>query len=190
MLAYIKGRVLAQKDSWLIIENNNLGYQIFVSQKISEKTKVEQMAELYLYQHQTQDQSSLYGFNDFAELELFKMLISVSGIGPKSALAILNKATVAEIASAIISEDPDQLKSTAGIGAKSAERIVVELKNKMSKLSIDYSDVSSTAVDSEIIEALLSLGYSKNSISGILKNLPQAANISERLRAALQSLNK
>jgi len=192
MIAYLQGQIILKKQKYLLVLVNNVGYQVFVT----EKTQLElaEGAEVKLFTHQTfkEDNQELYGFLTLAELELFKNLVSVSGVGPKSALGVLNAAGVAEIIGAIVSGDPALLRTVTGIGPKTAGRLVVELKSKMKTLAKDGDNGVTTAPrDLDIFEALISLGYGRKEIAEVLKNLPAENNTdSLRIRAALKSLSK
>jgi len=192
MIAYLQGSVILKKHKYLLVLVNNVGYQVFVTEKTG--LDINERMEIKLFTHQTfkEDNQELYGFLTLAELELFKNLVSVSGVGPKSALGVLNAAGVAEIIGAIVAGDPALLRTVTGIGPKTAERLVVELKSKMKALAKDGdASVTTAPRDLDIFEALLSLGYGRKEIAEALKNLPAENNTdSLRIRAALKILSK
>ena len=192
MIAYLQGQIILKKHKYLLVLVNNVGYQVFVTEKT--QLELNEGAEVKLFTHQTfkEDNQELYGFFTLAELELFKNLVSVSGVGPKSALGVLNTASVAEIIGAIVAGDPALLRTVTGIGPKTAERLVVELKSKMKTLAKDGdASVTTDPRDLDIFEALLSLGYGRKEIAEALKNLSEENNTdSLRIRAALKILSK
>ena len=192
MIAYLQGSVILKKHKYLLVLVNSVGYQVFVTEKTG--ADINEGMEVKFFTHQTfkEDNQELYGFFTLAELELFKNLVSVSGVGPKSALGVLNTAEVAEIIGAIVAGDPALLRTVTGIGPKTAERLVVELKSKMKTLAKDGdASVTTAPRDLDIFEALLSLGYGRKEIAEALKNLPEETNTdSLRIRAALKILSK
>lgn len=182
MLAYISGKILIKRENYLIIIANGLGYKVFVAPKLL--TTLNEEAELYLYQQVKEDGTALFGFANLEELEFFELLLSVSGIGPKSALSILAAAQVDDLKAAIASGDVASLTTASGIGKKTAERLVVELKNKVDYLA-PLSGMSRNG--SEEIEALSALGYSLSQArSALAKVDPALTDSGERIKQALK----
>jgi Holliday junction DNA helicase RuvA len=193
MINYLKGTVLIKKPKYLILLVNNVGYQVFVNDSVLFKFKESEEAELYIHHHISDQAQDLYGFLNLPELELFKNLIAISGVGPKSALSVMATAGVADIISAILSDDPALLRTVSGIGPKTAERIVVELKSKIGKLAKEISPegIAAAPKDLEVIEALIGLGYSRKEVLEAVKQI--ASNITEtsqRIRETLKLLGK
>lgn len=193
MISNLKGSILIKKPKYLILLVNNIGYQIFASEKTL--SLLNESAEVFLYTHHhiSETAHELYGFLNQPELELFKNLISISGVGPKSALGVMASASVEDIIQAILSEDPALLRTVSGIGPKTAERIVVELKSKIGKLGkeMNIKDSSFAPKDTEAIEALVGLGYSKKEVLEAIRRVPQeTTDISERIKGALRLLGK
>lgn len=193
MIAYIKGVVKFKEDEFLILENNGLGYKIFAPADILLKLKVSAFAEFFTYQQQREDGVYLYGFTRYSELKLFEQLISVSGVGPKTALAVFSGAGIEDVVSAIVNGDAAVLKKVSGIGPKTAERIVLELKNKVSSTvplgELRNKDELGANVDA--LAGLLSLGYSESEARESLRNI--SSDISDpgaRLKAALKNLKR
>ena len=187
MISYLKGTVLTKKPKYLILLVNNVGYQIFANEKTLSELKEGAEANLYIHHQQKEDAQDLYGFLTLPELELFKNLVSISGVGPKSAINVLVAATVEDIIHAILSEDAELLKSVSGIGTKTAERIVIELKSKIGKLSQEATGVKATSGDSEVIEALLGLGYSRKEVIDAIRQLPkEVTDTSEKIKGVLK----
>ena len=166
MIAYLKGKILHIKSNYLILEVNDLGYQVFCNENTLLSLKEGDEIKIYTHHQVKEDLNELYGFLTLPELELFKLVISISGVGPKSGLNVLAAATVEDITQAILSEDPELLKSVSGIGTKTAERLVIELKSKIGKMGkyLTGKDLSTVPGDVEVIEALIGLGYSRKEV--------------------------
>jgi len=193
MITYLKGKVKYKNKSYIVIDVHDVGYRVFVVPQFQEKIKEDEAVELYTFQHVGEDKTELYGFEQIDELEFFEQLIHISGIGPKSALGILTQAKVDEVKRAVIHGDSSLLTKVSGIGKKTAERIILELKNK-----IDVSDKESKEFlkggikdDVETIDALVSLGYSLSEAREALKLIPEeATTIEQKVKAALKLSGK
>lgn len=192
MLAFIKGIIKAKGHGFLIIETNGLGYQVFVNAAVYADFALGQTVELYLHHHVREDADELYGFRSFAALEFFKLLISISGVGPKSALGVLAMADINELKASIAAGDPSLLTKVSGIGKKTAERIVLELRSKVDALApVSGSMGGPAGAHSDEIDALISLGYSLQQAREALHNVdPAITESGERIRAALRGLGK
>ena len=191
MLAYIKGKIKYKKQNYFVIDNSGLGYKVFVNNELLLKFNESEKVELYLYQHVKEDLLQLFGFESFEELELFELLISISGVGPKTALNVFMVADINDIKSAIVNEDASILKKVSGIGAKTAERIVLELKNKVSGNSINLKTKQEMNQDIEAIEALVSLGFSNSQAKDALNKVDKNTHdLGETIKKALQILNQ
>lgn len=187
MLSYIKGTILSKQEGYLIVENNNIGYKVFVGCQIWQNAKAGDLAELFLYHHIREDQNSLFGFRDGNELAFFELLLTVSGIGPKTALSVFD-GDLNNVRSAIVSGDSQLLRQVAGVGPKIAERIVLELKNKISgDLSVLHSNKQVLDED-EALQALLALGYNRLQAQEALASVDKALASPERLKLALKNL--
>jgi len=192
MFAYLRGRILAKSNNYLILETNNVGYQIFVGEAFWSSLKVGEEQEFYLSHQVRADASDLYGFRNLAELELFQLLLSVSGVGPKSALGVLSVASIGDIREAVIRGDAALFTKVAGIGKKTAERVVLELKNKIVK-SIDGASLGSAFSSgfNDELDALLALGYSLSDARNALSELDvDLKDSGERVKAALKKLSR
>ena len=191
MISYLKGVIFIKKPKYLIMLVNNVGYEIFASEKTLSLLNESAEASLYIHHHITENAQELYGFTNQPELEMFKNLIGISGVGPKSALGVMASATVEDIIQAILSEDPALLRTVSGIGPKTAERIVVELKSKIGKLGkeMHMKDASVAPKDIETIEALIGLGYSRREIMDVIKQVPSdTTDTSEKIKRSLKLL--
>jgi len=193
MIAYLKGTILIKKAKHLILAVNNIGYRVFVGERVLNGLKEGSEASLYIHHHVTENSQELYGFSKLPELELFNNLLSVSGVGPKSAINVLSAASAEDIIQAIVAENPEMLKTVTGIGTKTAEKIVVELKSKIGSLYKEAggAGLTGSGQDVEIIEGLLGLGYSRQEIMATVKLLPtEVVGTEDRLKAALKLLAK
>ncbi|MFZ4648161.1 MAG: Holliday junction branch migration protein RuvA [Patescibacteria group bacterium] len=193
MLAYIKGKVIHKNNSAaIVVVNDTIGYQIFLPENFLVPLRVGEEIELYLHHQVREEQDDLYGFKNFTDLELFQLLLSVSGVGPKSALAVLALAEAEDVKEAIIRGDAGLLTKVSGIGKKTAERLVLELKSKVLKISSGTSLSESTLSVStnDEIDALMALGYSLPEAREALNRVPaEYTKSSERVKFALKKIN-
>jgi len=193
MISYLKGTIFLKKSRYFILLVNNIGYEVFVSGKTLTSLNETDEVSLFIHHHLSETTSELYGFITQPELEMFKNLISISGVGPKSALSVMASASVEDIIQAILSEDPALLRTVSGIGPKTAERVVVELKSKIGKLGkeMNLQNTSAAPRDIEVIEALLGLGYSRKEIMEVIKQVPaDITDVSDRIKSVLKLLGK
>lgn len=192
MIAYLKGKIVAKTNSYLILETGGVGYQVFAGENFLADAKTGSEQEIYIHHQVREDASDLYGFKNLDDLNLFELLISVSGVGPKSALAVLSLAATDDIREAIVRGDASLLTKVSGIGKKTADRLVLELKNKVSKTSsgTTLSGGGLSGLGDEF-DALMSLGYPINEAREAL-NLVEASITSTtgRVKAALKLLSR
>ena len=161
MIAYLNGQVIYKSLNYLILDVNNVGYKIYIPESFLNDITLDNQQEIYISHQIREDASDLYGFKSVNDLELFEMLLSVSGVGPKSALGVLNIASSSDIKESILRGDANLLTKVAGIGKKTAERLVLELKNKVLKLEGTSNMLTNTiSYGADEIDALVSLGYS------------------------------
>ncbi|MCX6798309.1 MAG: Holliday junction branch migration protein RuvA [Candidatus Falkowbacteria bacterium] len=192
MISYLRGAIIHKAANYLILEVNGLGYQIYVSENLLSDLKSGTEVEIYTHHVVREDASDLYGFKNPEDLELFELLLSVSGVGPKSALAVLAIATASDIKEAIIRGDANLLTKVSGIGKKTAERIVLELKTKVARIggALDLSGAGGLSAGDEL-EALMSLGFSLAQAREALNAIaPEIKDSAERVKIALKNLNK
>ena len=192
MIAHLTGMLLYHDGHSLTLDVNGVGYKIFVKEDLlADLTPKETGEPFSFFTHLAVRESALdlYGFAEQSELHFFELLLTVSGIGPKSALSILNIAPVAALKEAIASNDSTYLTKVSGIGSKSAQKIVLELQGKIEGGSEDVSGIRAQDVDT--LEALKALGYSTSEIRDVLKSLPEDTKTSnERIKEALRLLGK
>ncbi|MBD3359842.1 MAG: Holliday junction branch migration protein RuvA [Candidatus Buchananbacteria bacterium] len=192
MISYLKGKISYIDPNFIEIINNDVGYKIFVANEFSNKIKLDQEIEVFCFQSVKEDALDLYGFESRDKLYLFEKLVSVSGIGPKTALGVLSLATVEEIESAIMSGDASILTKVSGIGKKTAERIVLELKNKFStEKNIPAGKTESQSEDADVIDGLVGLGYPLDEARDALRQIDKKIKGGEqKIKACLKILSK
>lgn len=181
MIAYLQGKVLKKLAKGIIVDTGSIGYLVNVPTPLQEKLAEKSNLELYIHTKVREDDISLYGFENIEELDFFKLLMNVNGIGPKLALEILSQ-NLEKVKMAIMTSDLAFLTHIPGIGKKTAERIVIELKNSIEP--IDLSRIHSgmeKAPNDEATEALAQLGYQRYEITRILKDLPDNIKSTEEI---------
>lgn len=189
MIVQIKGTVEHKDIRFLVLDVSGVGYKIFATTETLEKASLGENKKYWTYQVVREDAQDLYGFETKDELDFFELLIGISGIGPKTALGILNLATLSSLKRAVISGDTTYLTKVSGIGKKNAEKIVLELKDKLIAL-FDESENQSAENHNDSLEALKSLGYSEREAREALKKVPPNMDTGESVRAALKILSK
>lgn len=189
MIMSLEGKIGYLGLNYTILEVQGVGYQIYLNAEVLARLKKDQSIKFFIHQYIRENQLDLYGFLTFEELELFELLISVSGIGPKAAQAILSRSKPSQIKSAIMEEDLDIFTAVSGVGRKIATRIILELKGKIS--AEDLSIALGKNDYAEILEALKNLGYKPNEAKETLKNMPKdLKSDNEKITWALQQLSK
>lgn len=192
MIEYIKGTIDEITPTYVVIDNAGMGYMLNISLNAYAKLqKVEKTAKLYVYEAIREDAYVLYGFTDKRERELFMLLISVSGVGPNTARMILSSLTSADLEATIVSGNFNALKTVKGIGAKTAQRIIVDLKDKIKPTgdSLIIQMPASNEVYEEALAALVALGFSQQMSQKALKKL-LAENPSVTVEQAIKSALK
>jgi len=196
MYAYIRGKITFKTPTFVHLENNGIGY--FVNISLHTFSRIEKATEvkLYTYLQVKEDDLSLYGFFDENEKQLFEKLISVSGIGATTAQIILSSLSPNEIINAIMGEDDLSLKRVKGIGAKTAKRIILDLKDKVAKLKTGEAVTETRKISSplreEALAALLALGINKTKaetvVNRVIKANPQLTQVEELIKLALKQM--
>jgi Holliday junction DNA helicase RuvA len=192
MISYLNGKVLNKGANFVVLLVGGVGYKVFMEPSRCIDIEAEQELALYTHQHVREDMLDLYGFRSMEELEMFELLLTISGVGPKSALGVISIASVTDLKDSIARGDSSLLVKVSGIGKKTAERVVLELRDKVDSLvSGDYL-ASGNQVDSnssDEIDALLALGYSSQQARDALKKVnPDVSDSGERIRAALRNI--
>lgn len=187
MIASIQGIVAATGKDYAVITTGGIGYKVFVPFPTLERLHTENEAYLHTTMIVREDSMTLYGFASTTERDVYDILISISGIGPKTGLAIMSTLTLDSLKNAVVADRAEILTRVPGIGNKSAQKILIELKDKL-KLGMDTGPVSAfDDVNSDVLDTLVALGYSiveaQTAIQSLPKNAP--ANVEERVRLAL-----
>ena len=195
MLSYLKGRVLYKDKGSVVLVIRDIGYRVFVNDKLFVKLEEGQEVELFTYQYVREDSLNLYGFENREQLTLFELMLSISGIGPKSALSATSIADAGEFREYVSRGDASLLTQVSGIGKKTAERIVVELRDKIGGLPPAVSGGSSESgsesgfVTQDELDALIALGYSLTQAREALKQVdPGIKDSGQRIREALRNI--
>jgi len=202
MIDFVQGVLVDIEDESVIVNINGLGYQVFVPRPEQYQSLLNQSCMIYTHHHMREDWMGLYGFQDKDERYLFRLLLGVSGIGPKGALAMIGHGNPNQVIQAIASGDEKFLTKMPGVGKKTAQRIILDLKDKVKGLSftsglfdrieIDKEDLVSTEQGSDLKEALKSLGYHDQEIIKVLRALQPSIEKGETLdrliKLALQQL--
>lgn len=196
MYEYIKGKYIGINKDCIIVENNGIGYKIFTSgATMSSMPKSGEEVMLYLEQIVREDFLGLYGFDSREELEMFKLLLTVNGVGPKAALSLLSISRVNNLKYAIMTGDEKHICRGVGIGKKTAARIILELKDKLKPSELldnndeaDNEDNGSIMFVSEALSALLALGYSEKEAEAALKNVNKNDSVENIIKNALKAL--
>lgn len=193
MYAYIKGTLEIKGINYVVIENNGIGFKIFMSSKsIGCIGNVGDIVKVHTHYHVREDDISLYGFVSEEELRMFEILINVSGVGVKSALTMLSDITPASFAMAVIQDDVTRLTKVPGVGKKTAQRLILELKDKLKKEDISGDAAAEEdIIDNDAVTALQVLGYSKKEVEEVLQKV-DTKNLSteETIKMALKYLGK
>ena len=197
MYSYIIGKVISKTKNILILENNNIGYEIYMTEIALSELNIGEDAKIYTYYNVTQDNISLFGFKNLEEKKMFENLISVSKIGAKTAIGILSSISTAELAISIITNDINRLSKLPGIGKKTAQRLVLEVIDKVKTEEIIFTEeeqesnenyLNTTEKEKDVIEALKVLGYNIKEIDNVIKTLDIKSSTEDMIKQALKIL--
>ena len=201
MIAYVKGELAIIEEDKVIVEVNGIGYQIFMpAQAIGLLPNVGEEIRLHTYMHVKEDAMQLFGFLTKDDLKVFKLLITVSGIGPKGALSILSQLSPDDLRFAIMANDIKAIASAPGIGKKTAEKLIVELRDKLTIEEVLNRDTSvgevqridgySNEMQAEAIQALVALGYGSTEATKAVKkvNVSESTTVETLLKDALKNM--
>jgi Holliday junction DNA helicase RuvA len=188
MISKITGEVIHKADKFVVIETNGIGYKVYGTTELISKTQENETAKIWTYLAVRENALDLYGFPDKKELDFFELLITISGVGPKTALNILNVAHVDSLRKAISTGETAHLTKVSGLGKKMADKIVLELKGKLGT----YEEINlGLKEEMDALEALKSLGYSHKESREALQEIDKAhTTTSARVKAALKHLGK
>lgn len=194
MYSYIKGKLIEKNPTYVVIESAGIGYYINISLHTFSKISDDEQCKLFIHFVVREDAQILYGFADEDERKLFRHLISVSGVGSNTARLILSSLKTEEIFDAIINNKPSVLQSVKGIGGKSAQRIIIDLKDKLYKegVSVGNLEISHNTQKDEALSGLVSLGFNKKiaekALDKILKSGDSPLSVEQLIKNALKSL--
>lgn len=191
MIYELTGTLFGKRESFVVLDVGGVGYQVFLNTAtIRRLPETGSNITLFTFHHVKEDGESLYGFLEENELRFFELLTSVSGVGPKSALSILESDTVENLMAAILEKRPELLTKASGIGRKTAERIILDLESKV-HLSESRTRTDVMDVNAEVEEALVGLGYLRGHVKQALKEVGhEEKTLENRLKKALQILSK
>lgn len=194
MIGYLEGELIKKYDRRCIIKCGQLGYRLFMANTALSKLQ-ENMdtVKVFTYPYQRENTQELYGFLTPEELELFEMLITVSGVGPKSALTLIDEIPFDILVASVLRGEDGALRRVSGIGSKTAQKIIIELKSKIASLATASTQIASATVseDMDLIEALKGLGYSAYQAHEALKKVPpEIKGVEKRIGEALKVLAK
>jgi len=195
MIAYIDGKLTHKDPTFVIIDVNGIGYQIKISLNTYAKLVEGERCKLHTFLHIKEDAHTLYGFSEIAEKNVFLHLISISGVGPGTGLMIVSSLSVSEIQQAIVREDVRTIQNVKGIGAKTAQRIILELKDKFKKDTIADGGINTALTNntnrSEALSALITLGFvravAEKTLDAIIKREGNNLSVEELIKFALKS---
>lgn len=186
MIRHLSGTIIVHDLGHIILDVNGVGYLVYISNETAKTFVGKKDISVWTHLAVRETSMDLFGFADLDELSLFEMLIGVSGIGPRSALAVLSLASPDLLRRAIAQSDLSYLTKVSGIGKKTAEKIILELKDKIGRSGFEGAELSG---DADVLEVLTSLGYSHNEAREAVKSIPAEANgTSERVKEALKKL--
>lgn len=196
MIAYVKGKLDTKTNTFVVIDVQGIGYRVFMPAKsIDSLGEVGQVVKVYTHYYVREDNISLYGFSSNEELRMFELLISVSGVGAKSAITMLSEINPSSFALAVITDDVSKLVKIPGVGKKTAARIILELKDKLkTEDSIEQTEEVSTAIEKdnnavEAIAALQVLGYTRKEIEKVFEKIDtKNLELEEIIKVALKYL--
>ena len=194
MIGYLSGKIKFLSENDCILDVNGVGYKISVDAATRQDLKIGEPAEFFIHTAVREDAINLFGFKNQATFELFENLLTVNGVGAKSALGIVSKISAADFSSAVARQDLNSLTKLPGVGKKSAQRILLELKDKI-KISAENSgefqpaEIPSSSFD-EATDALSALGYTSAEISAVFKKVPKNSTTEQIIKIALKELNR
>lgn len=193
MIGYLTGKIVLAKPTQILLDVNGVGYEIKISINTFERISGKKTVSLHIYTNVKEDSISLFGFYSEAEKEMFELLISISGVGPKSALSLLSGISTNELKQAIINSNVERIIAVPGIGRKTAERLILELKNKVRDIKEEGMIPTKPSLQKEAVAALTTLGYnltgSEKAVNKILSELPDSS-LEDLIKRSLKELNK
>ena len=185
MIGYLEGQVKYASQGKIILQMGGIGFSVYIPTNLNFLEK--QKTSLYIHTHLREDNLSLYGFSSPTDLDLFELLITVSGVGPKIALAMLSSTSAEKITKAISESNLGFFSSISGVGKKTAQKIILDLKSKIGKGDVNMSNLEG---NSELVESLVSLGFQNKEISAVYSQIDSDLPLGAQVKSALKLLNK
>jgi Holliday junction DNA helicase, RuvA subunit len=193
MIGFITGNIISAKPTQLLVDVNGVGYLCNISINTFEKISNQKCVSLFIHTHVKEDSITLFGFYTESEKTMFELLISVSGVGPKIALSILSGIQIDDLKNAILWADSSRISAVPGIGRKTAERLILELKNKVNQVNEEDGNKLPFSMKNEAVMALSTLGYNNKLAEKVVRDILLAepnALLEELIKKALSFLNK
>lgn len=191
MIAHIKGKIAEKFNNSVIVDVNGVGYEIALTSLDFEDTNLDEERKFYTYHKISENSEDLYGFSTLAAKKIFELLISVNGVGPKAGMAILSLATPEEVRNAIANADVAFVSKAAGVGKKSAERVIVDLRDKVGVPShygaTEIIGTGATEEHDEALDALMALGFPLKEATEALANVDKNLSTEQRVKEALKN---
>ncbi|MEJ2103683.1 MAG: Holliday junction branch migration protein RuvA [Ignavibacteriaceae bacterium] len=192
MIGFLRGKIISSKPTYILLDVNGVGYTVKISINTFERISGKETASLFIHTNVKEDAITLFGFYSEAEKEMFELLITINGVGPKSALSLLSGISTDDLRQAIISNNIERIVAVPGIGRKTAERLILELKNKVRDIKEEGSSPTKPSLQKEAVAALTTLGYnlasSEKAVNKILSELPNSS-LEELIKRSLKELN-
>ena len=193
MIGYLTGKIISAKPTQILLDVSGVGYEVRISINTFERLSGKETISLFIHTHVKEDAITLFGFYSEAEKEMFELLISISGVGPKSALSLLSGISTDDLKQAIITSNVERMIAVPGIGRKTAERLILELKNKVRDIKEEGLTPTKPSLQKEAVAALATLGYnlasSEKVVNKILSEMPDSS-LEELIKRSLQELNR
>jgi Holliday junction DNA helicase RuvA len=193
MIGYLKGKIISSKPTQILLDVNGVGYEIKISINTFERISGKDTVSLHIYTNVKEDSITLFGFYSEAEKEMFELLISINGVGPKSALGLLSGISTDELKQAIITNNVERMIAVPGIGRKTAERLILELRNKVRDIKEEGTIPTKPSLQKEAVSALTTLGYNlvsaEKAVNKILSDDSGIA-LEELIKRSLKELNR
>jgi holliday junction DNA helicase RuvA len=193
MIGYLTGKIITAKPTQILLDVNGVGYEVRISINTFERISGKETISLFIHTNVKEDAITLFGFYSEAEKEMFELLISINGVGPKSALSLLSGISTDDLKQAIITSNVERMIAVPGIGRKTAERLILELKNKVRDIKEEGLSPVKPSLQKEAVAALSTLGYnlasSEKAVNKILSEMPDSS-LEELIKRSLKELNR
>lgn len=193
MIGYLSGKVISSKPTVLLLDVSGVGYVVNISINTFETISNKDIVSIHIYTHVKEDSITLYGFHNESEKEMFELLISITGIGPRLAIGILSGIQTEDLREAILNGDVSRVVAIPGIGKKTADRLILELKSKVGVVSVGDEHTTQHGVKKEAVFALTTLGYNYTTAEKVVRqilSLSPACTLEELIKNSLSELNK